>query len=55
MWEYTAQFPERTKAFDYVTQSQTQAAMPTVGLFPFTGKLSKFKTGDETLLVVDIG
>jgi hypothetical protein len=50
-----AQFPERTKAFDYAMQSQTQAAMPTVGLFPFAGELSKFKTDDETSLVVDIG
>jgi len=50
-----AQFPERTKAFDYAMQSQTQAAMPTVSLFPFAGELSKFKTDDETSLVVDIG
>lgn len=49
-----AQFPERTKAFDYAMQSQTQAVMPTVG-FPFAGEPSKFKTDDETSLVVDIG
>jgi hypothetical protein len=50
-----AQFPERTKAFDYAMQSQTQAAMPTMGLFPFAGEISKFKTDDETSLVADIG
>ena len=50
-----AQFPERTKAFGYAMQSQTQAAMPTMGLFPFAGELSIFKTDDETSLVADIG
>ena len=49
-----AQFPERTKAFNYAMQSQTQA-VPTVGLFPFAGELSKFETDDETPSVVDIG
>ena len=44
------QFSERTKAFDYAMQ----AAMPTVGVFPFAGELSKFETDDETPLVVDI-
>lgn len=55
MWEYMAQFPERTKAFNYAMQSQTQAAIPTVGLFPFAQELSKFETDGETPLVVDIG
>jgi hypothetical protein len=55
MWEHIAQFPDRAQAFNFAMQSQTQAAMPTVAIFPFEAELGKLETQDDTPLVVDVG
>ncbi|KAF2494859.1 O-methyltransferase [Lophium mytilinum] len=55
MWAHMGQYPDRIQAFNSAMQAQTQAAMPTVAIFPFEAELSKFETQDCTPLVVDVG
>ncbi|KAF2802467.1 O-methyltransferase [Mytilinidion resinicola] len=55
MWEHIDQYPDRAQTFNFAMQSQTQAAMPTVAIFPFEAELGKFETQDDTPLVVDVG
>ncbi|PVH79658.1 o-methyltransferas-like protein [Cadophora sp. DSE1049] len=55
MWEFMAQFPDRTEAFNAAMQAQTAGLGWIVGIFPFEAELSKVPTDDETVLVIDIG
>lgn len=55
MWEYIGSSPDRLKNLNLGMIAQTGATAWTVGMFPFKAELSKQNTGDDTVLVVDIG
>lgn len=55
MWEHIAQDPERAKTFNYAMEAQTQASLPTVGIYPFENELGHLVETDDTVVLVDVG
>lgn len=55
MWEYLDQYPQRLDAFNAAQKANSEANPWTVSLFPFEEELKKFKTDDNTVLLIDIG
>ncbi|RFU31747.1 hypothetical protein B7463_g4589, partial [Scytalidium lignicola] len=55
MWEYLDQFPARLDAFNDAQKANSEANPWTVELFPFEEEFKKFKTNNDTVLLIDIG
>lgn len=55
MWEHIGADADRLRNLNLAMMAQSEAAKWTVGIFPFNAELSKVKTDEETVLVVDIG
>jgi hypothetical protein len=55
MWEHIGSDAERLRNLNLAMMAQSEAAKWTIGIFPFKEELSKAKTDEETVLVVDIG
>lgn len=55
MWEHIAKDPERARTFNYAMEAQTQASLPTVGIYPFESELGKLVESDDTVVLVDVG
>jgi hypothetical protein len=55
MWEHIAQDPERAKTFNNPMEAQTQASLPTVGIYPFESELGHLVESDDTVILVDVG
>lgn len=47
MWEHIVQDPERAKTFNYAMEAQTQASLPTVGIYPFESELGGLVESDD--------
>jgi hypothetical protein len=55
MWQHIGLDPERQRNLNLAMVAQSEATKATVGIFPFKEELSKMKTDERTVLVVDIG
>jgi len=55
MWEHIAKDPERASTFNYAMAAQTQASLPTVGIYPFESELGKLVEDENTVVLVDVG
>lgn len=55
MWEHIAKDPERASTFNYAMAAQTQASLPTVGIYPFESELGPLVEDENTVVLVDVG
>ena len=55
VWEHIDSDPDRARTFNYAMEAQTQASLPTVGIYPFESELAKLVEGDDNVVLVDVG